>query len=105
MKELEHKPKIEKHEEANKQQEVRFLGPTRKPHAGMTLYQYNMETGWLHPAETINQMVYNPATKKMEKREKLEIDKSCYYFWALNEKSAARKLYKLGLIESLTPNN
>lgn len=105
MKELEQQPKIEKHEEANKQQEIRFLGSTRRPHAGMTLYEYNMETGWLKPAETINQIVYNAEKKEAETHKKLEIDKSCYYFWALNEKSAARKLYKLGLIASLTPNN
>lgn len=96
-------PVIEAHDEDIRQNELRFMGSIRKPHKGMTFYEFNYITGDLKPAQ-IAKTIEITDGGQAKKTGKIELSKDSHYFWALNEKSAAKKLLKLGLIVSLEKN-
>lgn len=99
----ENKPIIEKHEEVDQQKEFTLKGELKPPQKGQKLWEFNTVTGDLNvfDYEKFIQMGNNGETKKQGR---VYGNPDCVYFSALNEKNAARKLFKGGLIESTTPN-
>ena len=83
----------------NKQQhEFKFVGSTKKV-AGHTLFSFNTETKELKKAEIQKSKTYNVFTKQPAHKDKVVIERNCFYFWSLNEKNALKKLRKAGFIK------
>jgi hypothetical protein len=99
----ENKPQIEKHEEVNQQKEFRKAGQLKPPKKGQNLYRFNTKTGDLDAIDYEKEISLT-MEGTVKKEGKVYRDPDCVYFSALNEKNAARKLHKAGLIESQKPN-
>lgn len=99
----ENKPTIEKHEEVNQKKEFKHLGRIKPPQKGQKLWKYNTKTGDLDIVEYEKEIAMG-MNGNVKKSGKVYGNRDCVYFSALNEKNAARKLFKGGLIESKTPN-
>ena len=83
----------------NKQQhEFKLVGSTKKV-AGHTLFSFNTETKELKKAEIQKSNTYNAFTKQSAYKDKVVIERNCFYFWSLNEKNALKKLRKAGFIK------
>ena len=50
-------------------------------------------------AEIQKSKTYNVFTKQPAHKDKVVIEKNCFYFWSLNEKNALKKLRKAGFIK------
>ncbi|MHA1795819.1 MAG: hypothetical protein ACTSUK_06890 [Promethearchaeota archaeon] len=98
---LHKKPIIEKHVIENKADEFKHVGHIRK-RKGLTLFQYNLSTNELNPAK-ISEEVFAMVDQKTgdtyaKKKNTVVREKGCDYFYALNEKTAYKKIMKsLGL--------
>ena len=102
------KNRVEQHEEANKQQEIRFLGTTKRPHKGMKMFEFNPNTGDCQPVDFdfhVKVNVSDSGHMGTAKKATVETSAECIYFWALNQKNAAKKLFKQGLITSIIRND
>lgn len=96
MKEFEQlSPKIEAHEKEKKKSEIRFVGSLKKPHKGMKLFSFNSNSFELKEAVIIKSIKY--VRGEAIKTNKVEKQKDCVYFYALNKKSALKKLKKFGI--------
>lgn len=83
----------------NKQHhEFKFVGSTKKV-AGHTLFSFNTETKELKKAAIQKSKTYNVFTKQPADKDKVVIERNCFYFWSLNEKNALKKLRKAGFIK------
>lgn len=105
MEELhDNKTRIEKHDETNVQQEIRYVGKIiDRTKDGLKLWEFNTKTGDLVDIEP-EKLIKITEDLTPTKAAKVLKDSDCVYFWALNEKSAARKLFKEKMITSTTPN-
>lgn len=83
--------------------ELKGMGEINKPHLGMKLFGFNMETMEVTEVKYHNTtlpVMRIPANKDIinyramiqkEIHHQVVFDKSCWYVWAVNEKNARRK--------------
>jgi len=76
----------------NQEKEYKLIGRARcKP--GQTLFSFNKVTGELKPATVTSECYISkfgtPAYKK-----KTNVEQNCFYFFALNEKNARKKIQR-----------
>ena len=78
-------------------QEYKLIGSMRKV-PGHTLFSFNVQTGEIKPVKLIREASIgldgNPVFK-----EKITVEKDCYYEQALNLKNFIKRLKRRGLIE------
>ncbi len=78
-------------------QEYKLIGSMRKV-PGHTLFSFNVQTGEIKPVKLVREASIgldgNPVFK-----EKITVEKDCYYEQALNLKNFIKRLKRRGLIE------
>jgi hypothetical protein len=86
--------------EQQQRKHTEYLGSMRKI-PGLILWELNLETRELNPAQfkkdDIQISSLNPTSASSTLRLKVDKKEGCYYFQALNRKSALLKLIKRGL--------
>jgi len=95
MKELQQHIKTEQHEIESKKQEK--LVHTMKLRRGLRFYKYNTSTGDLKEVEVERTAVMQEKNGKVDivRKGKSVWDDKAFYFQALNEKNAAKKVKKM----------
>lgn len=98
MKEIEEKkPAIEQHQLKNKQQELTFSGSMRRPHNGMKLFFFNIDTREVSEVQFNGKAYYDAMTGQPKTESEMIRNKDCMYLWAINKKSATKKFNKIVL--------
>jgi hypothetical protein len=88
--------KSEVHAEQDQKKEIKLIGKQRKI-PGLTLFEFNTKTKKLTIAkfktdETLELKSLSVNPEQLQKSSKVIVNENCFYFQALNEKSARKKL-------------
>jgi hypothetical protein len=78
-------------------QEYKLIGSMRKV-PGHTLFSFNVQTGEIKPVKLVREASIGLDGKPVFK-EKITVEKDCYYEQALNRKNFIKRLKRRGLIE------
>ena len=78
-------------------QEYKLIGSMRKV-PGHTLFSFNVKTGEIKPVKLVREASIGLDGKPVFK-EKISVEKDCYYEQALDLKNFIRRLKRRGLIE------
>ena len=78
-------------------QEYKLIGNMRKV-PGHTLFSFNVKTGEIKPVKLVREASIGLDGKPIFK-EKITVEKDCYYEQALNQKNFIKRLKRTGLIE------
>lgn len=78
-------------------QEYKLIGNMRKV-PGHTLFSFNVKTGEIKPVKLVREASIGLDGKPVFK-EKITVEKDCYYEQALNLKNFIKRLKRRGLIE------
>lgn len=78
-------------------QEYKLIGSMRKV-PGHTLFSFNVQTGEIKPVKLVCEASIGLDGKPVFK-EKITVEKDCYYEQVLNRKNFVKRLKKRGLIE------
>lgn len=78
-------------------QEYKLIGSMKKV-PGHTLFSFNVQTGEIKPVKLVREASIGLDGKPVFK-EKITVEKDCYYEQALNRKNFIKRLKRRGLIE------
>ena len=78
-------------------QEYKLIGSMRKV-PGHTLFSFNVQTGEIKPVKLVREASIGLDGKPVFK-EKITVEKDCYYEQALNRKNFIKRLKRRGLTE------
>lgn len=78
------------------QQEYKHIGSI-KYRSGLTLWQFNTETGELKPVKVTvkSQLIWTPKGDCIKKIRSVIYEDKCVYMWALNRKNAEKKILRV----------
>ena len=94
-------PKAELEVQKKLKQEFKLIGQA-KFNPGLQLFSFNTETYELKKAMFLEQKTaYFMDIKNNVRKKKVNVEKDCIYFQALNMKNAIKKIVKQGLKEEL----